>query len=447
MFPYIPNTSCDHEEMLKVIGVDSVEKLFSDIPSELKLDRALNLAPAKSELEITDTINEITSKNIPTDELVCFLGAGAYDHYVPSIIKHLTSRSEFCTAYTPYQPEISQGTLQGIFEYQTMICNLTDMEVSNASVYDGPTGCAEAAMMAVGATKRKNILISKSVNPETRKILKTYMKFRNVEVVEVDITDGVTDIDKLTSLVDNKTAAVITQNPNFFGIVEDLTEVEKIAHNNKALLIMNVDPISLGILKTPGEIGADIVVGEGQSLGNSLNFGGPYLGFIATTNKLVRKMPGRIAGQTTDLDGKRAFVLTLQAREQHIRRDKANSNICSNQNLNALSAAIYLATIGKEGIREIAESCYKKAHYTYNNLLKTSKFKPMFNKPFFKEFAVESTLSPSTINSELLNNKILGGLSLEKDYPTCKNGMLFCVTEKRTKKQIDTLVSILEGIK
>lgn len=448
MFPYIPNSPNDEKLMLDSIGINTVDELFEDIPAEIRLGRKLNLGEGMSELELGRHIKALAGKNKNTDELTCFLGAGAYDHYIPSIIKHITSRSEFYTAYTPYQPEISQGTLQVIFEYQTMISNLTGMDASNASMYDGATACAEAAIMACESTRRKSIAISKTVHPETRKVLKTYMGFQGVEVVEIDFADGVTDLEKLKAAVTAETAGVIVQNPNFFGIVEDLTEVEKIAHENKALFIVGVnDPISLGILKNPGELGADIVVGDGQSLGNSLSYGGPYLGFMAATAKLMRKLPGRIIGQTNDIDGKRAFVLTLQAREQHIRREKATSNICSNQALNALTAAVYLTTMGKQGVREAAAQSAKKAHYAFNEITKSGKYKPLFNKPFFKEFAVKGAASAGKVNAELLNNGILGGYDLSMDYPEFTDSLLLCVTEKRTKAEIDKLASILAGMK
>jgi glycine dehydrogenase subunit 1 len=446
MFPYIPNTDLEQKKMLEDIGMNNIEELFKDIPENLQLNRRLNLNAPMSELEVSKELKSLAEKNLSNEHLVCFLGAGSYDHYIPSVVKHITGRSEFYTAYTPYQPEISQGTLQAIFEYQTMIAELTGMEVSNASMYDGATACAEAAMISMENTKRKNIVVSKTVHPDTRKVLETYIKFHGGTIIEVDYKDGETDIESLNSAVDKNTAAVIVQNPNFFGIVENLTEVEKITHANKSLLIMSVDPISLGVLKTPGEIGADIVVGEGQSLGNAMNFGGPYLGFMASTTKLMRKMPGRIVGQTEDLDGKRAFVLTLQAREQHIRRQKATSNICSNQSLNALTAAVYMSVMGKEGIKEAAEQCMRKSHYAYNQLIKSGQCKPVFNKPFFKEFAVETTVDSDKVKDELLQAGILGGYSLEKDYSQLKNSLLFCVTEKRSKEEIDKLVKLVEEI-
>lgn len=441
---YIPNTEADKKQMLDSIGVSSMSDLFSDIPGNLKLNRKLNIGEPMSEMEIVRHMKGLTDKNKSAEELVCFLGAGAYDHYIPSVVKHLAMRSEFYTAYTPYQPEISQGTLQVIFEYQTMITNLTGMDVTNASMYDGPTAAAEAAIMACENTRRKSIIVSKTVNPETRKVLKTYLGVRDIELIEVDMADGVTDVEKLKSLVDKNTAGVIVQSPNFFGIIEDVAEVEKIVHENKGTLIMYVDPISLGILKTPGELGADIVVGEGQSLGNRLNYGGPHLGFLAATSKLVRKLPGRIVGQSVDADGKRAFVLTLQAREQHIRRYKATSNICSNQGLNMVMAAIYMVTMGKKGLREVALQSTQKSHYAYNEMVKSGKFKPLFDKPFFKEFVVSSDIDASKVNKELLNKGILGGYELRKEYNELNNGLLFCVTEKRTKEEIDKLVGALE---
>lgn len=447
MFPYIPNGSIEKEEMLKSIGVNSIEALFNDIPDELKLNRRLNIGEPFSEIRLNKYLKELSGRNKDTCEYICFLGAGTYDHFIPSAVNHLAGRSEFYTAYTPYQPEISQGTLQAIFEYQTMICSLTGMDVSNASMYDGGTAAAEAAMMAIENTKRIRIVVSKTVHPDTRRILKTYMRFKNAEYVEAEEADGVTDFEKLRALVDSNTAGVIVQNPNFFGIVEDYAEIEKLVHSNKSLLIMEVNPISLGILKTPGEIGADIAVGEGQSLGNSLSYGGPYLGFMAATSKFTRKIPGRIAGQSEDVDGKRAFVLTLQAREQHIRRQKATSNICSNQALNALRAAIYMSLLGREGIKEAAMQSMQKAHYAYNELTKSGRFKPLFNKPFFNEFVIKGDIKAKDITPILLQNKILGGYEIGNDYSLYMDAMMLAFTEKRTKEEIDKLVQVMEGIK
>lgn len=445
MFPYIPNTPEDVKRMLDTIGIDSVDRLFDDIPKGVKLDRELQLESPLSEIEVLSRMSKLASENVNTGNMTCFLGAGAYDHYVPTVIDHLTSRSEFYTAYTPYQPEISQGTVRVIFEYQTMIADITGMDLANASLYDGQTACPEAAIMALADAKKANtILVSKSVSPESREVLKTYMKFRNVNVVEVEIEDGATDNKHLESLMSADVAGVIVQSPNFFGIIEDVEAIEKIVHKTKAKLILSTDPIALGILKKPSEMGVDIVIGEGQALGNYLNFGGPYLGFIATSTKLARKMPGRIVGQSEDRSGNRAFVLTLQAREQHIRRYKATSNICSNQGLIAVRATMYMASLGKQGLREVAELCTQKAHYAYAKLVESKKAKPVFDKPFFKEFVVDFGSDIEGINEGLAKNNILGGYNLSKDYPELENSMLLCVTEKRTKAEIDNLVEVIK---
>ncbi len=446
MFPYIPNTKQDEKKMLEVLGIDSIDRLFDDIPASIKLNRRLNLNGPLSETEVSKKIKSIANKNLSTEELVCFRGAGAYDHSIPSVVRHLISRSEFYTAYTPYQPEISQGTLQAIFEYQTMIANLTGLEVSNASMYDGASATAEAAMLAAANQKGDTVVISETVHPQTRDVVKTYMRFYGVKVVEVPSKDGVTDMDALKAVVNADTVGVIIQTPNFFGNVEDCTVAVEVAHENKALFIMNVDPISLGMFKTPGEYGADLAVGEGQVLGNSLNFGGPYLGFMAASNKQMRKLPGRIVGQTVDLDGKRAFTLTLQAREQHIRRDKATSNICSNQALNALAATIYLGALGKHGLKEVAEVSAKKAYYAYNKLIATGKFRPVYNQPFFREFVLETDMDVDALNAQLASKGFLGGYNIGKDYPSDKNRIMFCVTEKRTMEEIDCLVKAMEEI-
>ena len=445
MHRYIPGTEGDTKKMLDLLGLEKLSSLFEDIPQDLQLGRPLGLAAGMTEPEIRRKIEELADKNIGTDKLVCFLGAGVYDHYIPSIINHLAKRSEFYTAYTPYQPEISQGTLQAIFEYQTMICNLTGMDVSNASLYDGATAAAEGAIMATVQTGRKKILVSETFHPETRKVLKTYMHYRDLDLVEIPMADGVTDVESLKSLIDNDTACVLIQNPNFFGIIEDPGEIEKISHDNKSLLLVSADPISLAILKKPGDYGADIVVGEGQPLGNSMSFGGPYLGFMAVRSKFMRKMPGRIVGQSLDLDGRRAYVLTIQAREQHIRRYKATSNICSNQNLNALIASIYMVTLGKEGLKEVARQCVEKSYYLKDKLVAGGRYRLAFDKPFFREFAIIGETPGHEISRKLLDEGILGGYDLTSDYKI-ENGLLLAVTEKRTKSEMDKLAALMEVI-
>lgn len=440
MARYIGNTNEDREQMLREIGCDSIESLFSAVPDSVRLKDALKIPSAQSEPELVKNIKALSNKNFNLDDYTCFLGAGAYDHYIPAAIDQLILRQEFYTAYTPYQPEISQGTLQVIFEYQTMISELTGLPVVNASMYDGATAMTEAAIMACESTRRSEILISAAVHPESRQVLNTYAQFRNMSVVKLDYEDGKSDIEDLKNKINKNTAAVIIQSPNFFGIIEDIAAMKDIIHDNKSLLIVSADPLSLAILKSPGELGADIAVGEGQSLGNSLSFGGPYLGFMAVTEKLMRKMPGRIVGETVDKDGNRGFVLTLQTREQHIRREKATSNICSNQALNALIATIYMTIMGKEGLKEAANLCLQKAHYAYSELIKTGKFSIVFTGPFFKEFVVKSNVPVKELNDRLLESKIIGGYDIGKNYPELKNGWLVAVTEKRTKEEIDKLV-------
>lgn len=440
MTRYIGNTENEKKEMLEEIGINDIRDLFDAIPDSVYLNRKLNIPENLSEIDLIKNLKSLADKNKNLGDYTCFLGAGAYDHYIPSVIDSLISRQEFYTSYTPYQPEISQGTLQSIFEYQTMICELTGMQVSNASMYDGATALTEAAIMSCEATKRNEILIAKSVSPESKKVLTTYSKYRNMIVIEVEYKNGQIDIDDLKSKINENTAALLIQSPNFFGIIEDIASVEQLVHDNKSLLVVSADPISLAILKSPGELGADIVVGEAQSLGTPISFGGPYLGFFATTEKLMRKMPGRIAGQTVDQNGKRGFVLTLQTREQHIRRDKATSNICSNHALNALIATIYLTILGKEGLKEVANLCVQKSHYAYKELLKTGKFTEVFTAPFFKEFVVESEEDIYSLNEKLIKDKIIGGYSIEKDYADISNGWLVAVTEKRSKEEIDLLV-------
>jgi glycine dehydrogenase subunit 1 len=437
MTRYIGNTNEDREQMLKETGYENIDSLFRSVPDAARLKRNLNIPKAQSEMELVKNIKALSNENANLDDYTCFLGAGAYDHYIPAAIDQIISRQEYYTAYTPYQPEISQGTLQAIFEYQTMICELTGLPVANASMYDGATAMTEGALLASESTRRSEVLVAASVDPEWKKVLNTYAGFRNITVTEIGCKDGQVDAEDLKKKLNGNTAAVIIQNPNFFGVIEDIEPLTALIHENKSLLIMSADPISLAILKSPGELGADIAVGDGQPLGNPLNFGGPYLGFMAVSEKLMRKIPGRIVGQTVDKNGDRGFVLTLQTREQHIRREKATSNICSNQALNALTATIYLSMLGKEGLKEVAELCLKKSHYAYNELIKTGKMSPVFSAPFFKEFVLKSERPVKELNEKLLESKIIGGYEIEKDYPELKNGYLVSVTEKRTKDEID----------
>ncbi len=442
---FVPHTEDERREMLKAIGVDSIEALFADIPEGLRLGRDLEIPGPLSEMELTRHMDELGKKNGSLNEYISFLGAGSYDHYIPSVINHMLLRSEFYTAYTPYQPEISQGTLMSIFEYQTMICELTGMEVANASMYDGASAMAEAAFMACESKRRKKIVVADTVHPEYREVLQTYAGPLDIEVVIAPFTDGITDTAALAELVDDKTAGVIIQQPNFFGGLEKVTQISDLIHEKGGLYIAVVDPISLAILKPPGEYGADIVVGEGQSLGNPVSFGGPQLGFFACTGKFMRRMPGRVVGQTVDTSGQRAFVLTLQAREQHIRREKATSNICSNEALCALAATIYLSMLGKSGLAEVAGLCVQKAAYLKEELKKIG-VAPAFEAPTFKEFVVRTGRPVEEVNRELLQEKIIGGLDLGRFYPDLKNHMLICVTEKRTREEMASLVKAMAKI-
>ena len=448
---YISNTDEQRQEMLHEIGVDSFEDLLRDIPEELRNIR-LNLPEALSELELIKVLRELSERNADLNHYTSYLGAGAYDHFIPSVVKTMISRGEFYTSYTPYQPEVSQGTLQAIYEYQSLICELTGMDVSNASLYDGASALGEAAILTLNVTNRAEIVVSEAVHPEYRAVLKTYLRGFGVPVHEISYTkDGATDLEQLKDTVNENTAGVILQNPNFFGCIEQMSKSAEIAHSNGALFVACVNPISLGVLKTPGEYGADLAVGEGQPLGNPISFGGPYLGFFATTRKLMRKLPGRIVGQTKDTEGRRGFVLTLQAREQHIRREKATSNICTNQALNALAACVYLSTMGKGGISEVAQLNVQKSHYAQERLCELDGFALKFSAPpsssgcstFFNEFLLQCTSDLNEINKKLLNKRIIGGLPVETFYPELKNCALFCVTEMRTREEIDTLVTII----
>ena len=448
MIPYIPNTEEDQKEMLKEIGARSIEDLFCSIPQNLRLKTDLNLPSSLSEMELVNELKGLSRKNAHLDEYISFLGAGSYDHFIPALVDHLSSRSEFYTSYTPYQAEASQGMLQTTYEYQSLICKLFQMDVCNASLYEGATALAEAVILAHRVNHGSKVSVTKTLNPEYRQVLTTYInKTLGLSIIEIDYENGVTDLTKLEETIDKDTSCVVIQNPNFFGCLEKVSEIEEITHQVGSLYIVSVDPISLGILIPPGGYNADIAVGEGQALGGKLNFGGPCLGIFTAKKEFLRKMPGRIVGETTDKGGRRGFALTLQTREQHIRRERATSNICTNQALNALRAAIYLSTLGEEGLAKVAHLCLQKSHYAARKIYQIPGFEPIFRSPFFKEFAVRCPVSPGKINKLLWDNKILGGFDLGKFYPELKNSLLFSVTEKRTSEEIDKLTLFLEDIR
>ncbi len=434
MGSYVPSTLQERQEMLESIGLSSIDQLFSHIPDELKLKGELNLPSGMSELEVSSAMKKIAAKNVVFGSI--FRGAGAYDHYIPSIVKSVTGKEEFLTAYTPYQAEISQGVLQSIFEYQTMICELTGMDVSNASVYDGATAAAEAVNMCCERS-RKVVFCSAAAHPDTIAVVKTYCWAAGHELVLLPVKDGKTDLDAMASQLDKKTSACLyLQSPNFFGQLEEMEKAAEMIHSVGAKLIAGCNPIALGLLKTPAEQGADIAVGEGQPLGMPLSFGGPYLGFMAATQAMMRKLPGRIVGETVDVDGKRAFVLTLQAREQHNRREKASSNICSNQALCALTASVYLATVGPDGLKQAASLCYQKAHYLAQQLCSIPGVSLRYSGTFFHEFVTDQKDSDKLL-SALEQQGILGG------YPLADGGILWCATEKNTKEEMDRVVEII----
>lgn len=442
---YLPLTDEERRQMLAAIGAATIDDLFADLPPALSMEGELKLPPPLSELEAQIHLSELAGKNKNVKDYPCYLGAGVYDHFIPSLIKHITGRSEFYTSYTPYQAEISQGVLQSYFEYQTLICMLTGMETANASLYDGATSLAEGAVMACGSTRRNRVLVSRSVNPYYRQVLQNYFATRDLVLEEIPLSEGKTDLLEMENMLDDDLAAVVIQQPSFFGLIEDMEGVAEKVHACGALLVMSVDPISLALCRTPAEYGADIVSGEGQGLGSPLSFGGPLLGFFAAKKELIRRMPGRIVGETVDREGNRGYVLTLQTREQHIRRERATSNICSNQALVALAAAVYLAALGPAGLRRVAELCLKKAAYARQKISALKGFEQVFSGPHFKEFAVRLPASGRRLNSYLLEQNILGGFDLEPHYPELGPAMLFCVTETKSRAQIDTLVEKLEG--
>jgi glycine dehydrogenase subunit 1 len=443
MYKYFPHTEEDVNQMLKKLNISSIDELFSDVSKDVWLKQEYNLTSEMSEMEVRNYFKEISKEN---QEMILFSGLGVYDHYQPSIIDAITSRQEFLTSYTPYQPEISQGTLQYIFEYQSMIQALTGLDVSNASMYDGTTASAEACFMACNITRRNKILISETLNPNTIEVIKTYLKFKGYEFDFVSSKNGVFDIEDFKNKMSKDYAGVIVQNPNFFGFIEDYDGVSDFTHELKGVLIQNSDISTLAVLKSPNENGADIACGECQSLGAPVAFGGPYLGYLATISKHVRKLPGRICGYTTDTKGRRSFVLTLQAREQHIRRSKANSNICSNQSLMALYVTVYMTIMGKTGLEEVNQQSFQNAHYLHDKLIETGKFFDNFNQPFLKEFVLETSINHDLIKEALLKHNIFGGYSLESFNESYENLINFAVTEKRTKAEIDKLIEVLGGL-
>lgn len=441
MGSYVPNTRDERQGMLEAAGFSKMEDLFAHIPHEVLLNRPLDIPAGKSELEVSRVMAEMAGKNTIFPSI--FRGAGAYDHYIPAIVKSVTSKEEFLTSYTPYQAEISQGVLQSIFEYQTMICEITGMDASNASVYDGATAAAEAASMC-RERSRTVTYVSAACNPSVLRTLKTYCFSSGTELVVVPEKDGVTDLSAIEGELDGKTtASLYIEQPNYYGLLEDVEKAAEVIHAAGGKLIVGCNPISLGILKTPAECGADIAVGEGQPLGMPLSFGGPYLGFMAAKSSMTRKLPGRIVGETTDLDGKRAYVLTLQAREQHIRREKASSNICSNQALCAMTTAVYLAAVGADGLQKAATLCMSKAHYLAQELSKIPGFGRKHQGEFFHEFVTGCPICPHKLMAELEKHGILGGLPLTGAY---EGSILWCCTEKNTKADIDRLVAIVKEV-
>jgi len=444
-FSYVPHTELDRKVMLAFLGIEHTDELFQDIPDDIRMNRPLDLIPAMSELTLDRHTRELAGRNLDFGQVISFLGAGSYEHYQPSVVDAMISRSEFYTSYTPYQPEISQGMLQAIFEYQTMVSEITGMDVSNASMYDGPTSLAEAGIVCCTHTRRNKLLVASSLHPEYRAVLSTYAKGQSIEIVEIPHVAGCIDMQNLRELCDSTVAGVLVQYPNFFGTIEDLSAIANLVHAQGALLVVNTYPIALGLLKSPGELAADIVVAEGQSLGNSMAFGGPYLGILAAKKDLMRRMPGRIVGQTKDHEGRRGFVLTLQAREQHIRREKASSNICSNQALNALTATVYLSYLGRQGLNELALQNYHKAHYLQQKLQQLPNITNVFDAPFFNEFVVRIS-NAVEVQQKLLEKGFLFGLHLGRFYSDMQDCILLNVTEMRTKEELDALVTELEAL-
>jgi glycine dehydrogenase subunit 1 len=443
---YALNTHEDQRAMLAAIGVSSIEELFSKIPPSLRLGRPLQVHEALSEMELTALLYRLSGSNRPAGDAVCFLGGGAYDHFIPAVVDAVAGRSEFYTAYTPYQPEASQGSLQAFFEFQTLICQLTGLDVANASLYEGGSAVAEAVLMALSIQpKRHKVLVAESVHPEYRQTLAAYAANLDLHIQTLPVPNGFLDPDDLKKAIDGQTLCVLVQHPNFFGCLEEPEALASIAHHVGALFIVSFDPISLGLLKRPGQYGADIAVAEGQCLGNTMSYGGPYLGLLACREEYVRKMPGRLVGQTVDRRGRRCWVLTLQTREQHIRREKATSNICTNQGLMALRATVYLASLGPQGLKETAELCTRKAHYAAERLAQVPGVRLRFDRPFFKEFTLQVEQAAPPLLAGLLDKGYHAGLHLDRWYPHLKECLSVAVTEKRTRAEIDGLVSAFAG--
>ncbi len=439
---YIPITCEQREEMLRAVGVSNARELFADVPAEAMLDRDMDMPGPMSEMELATHLRELADANSPAGRMANFAGAGCYDHYVPSIVDHVLRKPEFFTAYTPYQPEVSQGTLQAIYEFQSMICELTGMEVANASMYDGATAMVEAAFMGARVTKRSKIVVSDAVHPQWLETLDTYATAGTVEVVRVPFESGVTVADGEAGLraVVEGAAVVVIASPNYFGSLEDLELISGIAHDAGALLVVATNPMLLGVMEPPSSWGADIVVGEGQPLGNAMSLGGPAFGFFACTQKNIRQMPGRVVGRTVDVDGKDAFVLTFSTREQHIRRERATSNICSNQALCALAAAVYMSAVGRHGLADTARACVSKAHYLREQLLATGRFTSPWETPFGYEFALEYQGDVGEMQRAMLDRGILAGVDLSPVAPQLAAHVLFAVTERRTRAELDDFV-------
>jgi glycine cleavage system P protein (glycine dehydrogenase) subunit 1 len=444
---YVPTTAAEQQAMLRSLGASSFEDLLAPVPQDVRLRQPLDLPAALPEPDLRRLMTGMAERNADLDHTVSFLGAGSYDHVVPSVVPHLVKRSEFYTSYTPYQPEFSQGMLQAMYEYQTMVCQITGMDVANASLYDGSTAVVEAVLLAIGPSGRGEVLVSRALDPQYRATLRTYAWARGFTVREIGLADGVTSSVELEAALGPDTRAVIVQQPNFLGALEDVHAIERLTHKTKALFVVAVtEPASLGVVAAPGTYNADIVAGEGQSMGSPIGYGGPALGLFATRADLMRRLPGRLVGRTVDDRGQTGYVLTLQTREQHIRRERATSNICTNQALLALALTVHLGALGKAGFREMGELCARKAHYAFDQISALPGFAPLFTQPFFDEFAMRSPVPVGQLNARLRERGLVGGYDLASDYPELGDAVLFCVTETRTRADIDRLVTTLKEV-